>query len=85
MFASITALSFIFFTSCTDDVCNTDYINIINVVIISFGILGLVYCFFILKDFNKKVDDEILPEYKEMLKDLDEEKDDKKDKKLLSF
>ena len=82
MFASITALSFIFFTSCTDGTCNTNYISVINTTIIAFGIIGLVYCFFILKDFNKKVDEEILPEYKEMLKDLDDKKDDNK---LLSF
>jgi hypothetical protein len=92
MFASITALSFIFFTSCTDGTCNTNYVSVINTIIIGFGIIGLIYCFIILKDFNQKVDTEILPEYKEMLKDIEKDDSDKlsfdkkqDDKKLLSF
>ncbi len=92
IFTVITALSFLFFTSCTDDVCNTDYIKVINSIIIGFGIIGLVYCFFILKDFNEKIDDKILPEYKDILLEDEKDNDDKlsfekdKDKnKLLSF
>jgi hypothetical protein len=51
-----------------------------------------VYCFFILKDFNEKIDDKILPEYKDILLEDEKDNDDKlsfekdKDKnKLLSF
>jgi hypothetical protein len=92
IFSIITALSFLFFTSCTDDVCNTDYIKVINVIIIGFGIIGLVYCFFILKDFNTTIDDKILPDYNQILLDeelidketLEHEKD-KDNKKLICF
>jgi hypothetical protein len=89
IFASITTLSMLFFTTCNSETgqCNTNYINVINTIIIGFGVIGLVYCFFILKDFNKKVDENILPEYKEVLDDILSEKDDKnkKDNKVLSF
>jgi hypothetical protein len=91
IFGLITALSFLFFTSCTDDVCNTNYVNVLNIVIIGFGIIGLGYCFLILKDFNSTIDDKIIPEYKDILLDDENDNDDKlsfenKDKdKLLSL
>jgi hypothetical protein len=65
---------------------------VINSIIIGFGIIGLVYCFFILKDFNTTIDDKIIPEYKDILLEDEKDNDDKlsfekdKDKnKLLSF
>jgi hypothetical protein len=64
---------------------------VLNIVIIGFGIIGLGYCFLILKDFNSTIDDKIIPEYKDILLDDENDNDDKlsfenKDKdKLLSL
>ncbi len=81
VFAIITTLSFLLFTHCNNDAnCNTDYYNLLNVVIICMGGIGLGYCFIILKDFNHTVDDRLIPHYKKIL--LDENNDDDTDKEL---
>ena len=84
-FAVITILSFLLFTRCNaNENCNTDYYNLLNVVIICLGAIGLGYCFIILKDFNHTIDDKILQDYKEILSD-EKQEDKKNDKKLLSL
>jgi uncharacterized protein YqhQ len=92
IFTVITLLSFLFFTSCNnDDVCNVNYSNVFNVILLTCGIIGISYGFMILKDFNHKIDHEIIQNYKEMLSDSDKDKDDKlsfehiNKKKKLSF
>src|SRR6476659_5747999 len=63
-FAIITTLSFLLFTKCNnDEYCSTDYFNLLNVVIICMGGIGLGYCFIILKDFNHTVDEKLIPHY----------------------
>ncbi len=77
-FAIITTLSFLLFTHCNNDEnCNTDYYNLLNVVIICFGGIGLGYCFIILKDFNHTVDEKLIPHYKKILLDDELDNDDK--------
>lgn len=79
IFAVITTLSFLFFTSCNnDETCSTNYFNLLNVVIICAGLIGLGYCFLILKDFNHTIDDKMIPHYKKILLD-DNNEDNKKD------
>ena len=91
IFTVITLLSFLFFTSCNnDDVCNVNYSNVFNVILLTCGIIGISYGFMILKDFNHKIDNEIIQNYKEMLADDDKDNDDKlsfenKKKKLSLF
>lgn len=78
IFTITTVLSFLFFTSCnTDDVCDVNYSNLFNVILLTCGIIGISYGFMILKDFNHKIDHEILTNYKEMLSEDDKDKDDK--------
>jgi hypothetical protein len=78
IFAIITTLSFVFFTNCSnDDYCSTNYFNLLNVVIISMGGIGLGYCFIILKDFNNTIDDSLIPHYKQILLDDDNDTDKK--------
>ena len=92
-FAVITTISFLFFTSCnSDDSCSTNYFNLLNVVIICLGGIGLGYCFIILKDFNHTVDEKMIPHYKKILLDDELDHDDKlsfenkkDDKNLLSL
>lgn len=83
IFGIITVLSIIFFKTCSSDYCDFNWVNMIHIFIITFGIIGLTYCFFILKEFNTKIDSEIIQDYKEIL--MDDKNDDKKDKNLLSF
>ncbi len=78
IFAVITGISFLFFTNCNNnEYCSTNYFNLLNVVIISMGGIGLGYCFLILKDFNTTIDDSLIPHYKQIL--LDEEQNDNND------
>jgi predicted membrane channel-forming protein YqfA (hemolysin III family) len=85
IFGAITALSFVLFTSCNaNDQCNVNYSNVFNVILLTCGIIGISYGFMILKDFNTKIDTEIMENYKEMLLD-EKDKDDKKEEKKLSL
>ena len=78
IFAIITTLSFLFFTSCnSNEQCSTNYFNLLNVVIICMGGIGLGYCFIILKDFNHTVDEKLIPHYKKILLDENNDNDDK--------
>jgi len=78
IFTVTTILSFLFFTSCnTDDVCDVNYSNLFNVILLTCGIIGISYGFMILRDFNHKIDNEIIQNYHEMLNDSDKDKDDK--------
>lgn len=73
IFGIIVILSIVFFKTCTSDYCDFSATNTLNIAIITFGIIGLVYCFFILKDFNTKIDKELMQDYKEILMDSPEE------------
>jgi H+/Cl- antiporter ClcA len=72
IFGVITVLSIIFFKTCTSDYCDFNAANTLNIVIITFGIIGLMYCFFLLKDFNTTIDKNILNDYKKVLEDSPE-------------
>ena len=91
IFGVITVLSIIFFKTCSSDYCDFNWVNMIHIFIITFGIIGLTYCFFILKEFNTKIDDSLIPHYKQILLDDDKDKDNKlsyekkKDDNILSF
>ena len=67
IFSFITTLSFLLFTSCNRDACSTNYFNVFNMIFLSVGIIGLVYCFPILRDMNDKADKNIIEEYKDVL------------------
>ena len=69
IFGVITILSIVFFNTCSSDYCDFNFANTLNIVIITFGIIGLVYCFFLLKDFNTSIDKNIIADYKKILED----------------
>lgn len=96
IFGVITVLSFIFFKTCSSDYCDFNVTNTLNLVIITFGIIGLTYCFFLLKDFNTKIDDNIMKDYKKILEDspqdsmkltdiMDQDHENKKNHKTLNL
>lgn len=89
IFAIITVLSFGFFRTCTSDSCDFSSTTTLNIIIVTFGIIGLVYCFFVLKEFNTIVDKKLEQDVKEILEDkLDlsnNENNKKDDSKLISF
>ena len=67
IFAFITSLSMLFFKNCNfSTYCNLTFITMIHVFIVSSGIIGLIYCFFILRDFDK-VDKNILQNYNKIM------------------
>lgn len=87
IFAIIVSLSITFFKTCNSIYCDFNFTNTLNIIIISVGIIGLTYCFFILKSFNTTIDEGILKDYKHILLDEELDKDDsfenKKDKVMI--
>ena len=88
IFAIIVSLSVIFFNTCNSAFCDFNFTNTLNIFIITSGIIGLTYCFFILKSFNTTIDEGILKDYRKILLDDELDKDDKlsfenKDKKIM--
>lgn len=76
IFSVIIVLSTTFFKTCNSNYCNFNFISILNMSIIGAGIIGLIYCFYILKDFNMVIDEKIVQDYKKIL--LDDNKDQEK-------
>lgn len=73
IFTIIITLSVIFFKTCNAAYCDFSVTNTLNITIITFGIIGLVYCFFILKDFNTTIDKKLMKNYQEILEDSPED------------
>lgn len=81
IFAVIVSLSIAFFQTCNSVYCDFTFTNTLNIFIISCGIIGLTYCFFILRGFNETIDKGIMNDYRNILLDNDElDKDDNKEK-----
>lgn len=75
IFSVIVVLSTTFFKTCNSNYCNFNFISILNMSIIGAGIIGLIYCFYMLKDFNVVIDEKIAQNYKKiLLDDKDQEK-----------
>lgn len=82
LFAVVTVMSFVFLRTCDINYCNFDLVNIMHIVLISAGTIGLGYCFIILKSFNpKKTSDHEIKKVKDVL--LDDNK--YKDNRFMSF
>lgn len=84
IFSVIVGSSVLFFNKCNSlDSCDISFIQLINPIILSAGVIGLVYGFYILKDFNMKIDKELVPTYKELIDDVN--KEEKDDYKIICF
>lgn len=96
IFGVITILSIVFFKTCSSEYCNFNVANTLNIIIITFGIIGLLYCFFLLRDFNTTIDKDLIQDYKKILDDspddvmkigdiIDKDKENKNGHKTVSF
>ena len=54
-FMLIIGVSLLFLVNCNSNGCTIDGYKLLNVLIIGIAAIGLVYCYFGLKDFNKPV------------------------------
>ena len=54
-FMLIIGISLLFLVNCNSNGCTVDGYKLLNVFIIGIAAIGLVYCYFGLKDFNKPV------------------------------
>ena len=88
IFAVIVGSSILFLNKCNTSIenCDFNYIQLLNPIILSFGVIGLIYGLYTIKGFTVKIDKDLLPHYKEIL-DLELDDDNKKDnnEKILSF
>src|SRR5688500_8113073 len=73
IFTLIVLLSLTYIKSCNDVNCNNVFVQSIHVIILTSGIIGLGYCILILKSFEVKTDPIVEREYKEIIKDLNDD------------
>lgn len=94
IFGIIVLVSFLFFHTCRSESCEFGTASVINLIILTLGTIGLVYCYFELKGFNKIADKKLIEDYSDIIADLNKDEtlindqsNQKKDndKKLLSF
>ena len=72
----ITTLTTSYFQNCNYFImqCNPTFLSTVHILIVTIGLIGLIYCFYILRNFNKTVDNEILKDFEKIVLD-----DNKKD------
>lgn len=81
-FIVIISVSLLFLVNCNSNGCTIDGYKLLNVVIIGIAAIGLIYCYFALKDFNKPVlhhekDKDIIHLEKVLLEDDNNSKENK--------
>ena len=95
IFGIIVLVSFLFFHTCRSESCEFGTASVINLIILTLGTIGLVYCYFELKGFNKIADKKLHEDISDIIEDLHKDKtlindstkqENKKDSdKVLSF
>lgn len=81
IFSIIIALSIVWIH--VTDFSNLVFVQVINIIILSSGIIGLGYCILILRTFDHKIDKDIAKNYKDIIEDL--EGDNKDNNKVICF
>lgn len=77
IFSVVVVLSLLYFTSCNSNgACSVNASSMINICIMCTGIIGIGYCFMMLKGFDKTIDKSV-SDYKEILLSEDMDKDNK--------